>query len=149
MPPQLVSSNPTVFRSLALEDEEDNVKALMTFSSSLTTAAPSHMSTIPQHSKTKYQKCKTFHSKLKTYTTLTKKPSTNAGMRSNHSSMEKQPSPMANANGMVFNSYLKKIFGRNHQSSKVSYIPAISFNFGKSPGYTTPCSAHFSHTLMH
>ena len=42
-------------------------------------------------------------------TTLTKKPSPNTGTRSVHSSMEKQSSPMANANAMVFNSDLKKI----------------------------------------
>ena len=117
---QLISSNPTVFRnsfdtlSLALDNKEDNIKALMTFSSLQTTAAPLYVSTVPQHSKNKHQKHKTFHSKPKSYVTLTKKPSTTTGTRSSCSSMEKQSSPMANANGMVFNSYLKKNYGTNH-----------------------------------
>ena len=81
--------------SLALEEEEDNAKALTTFSLSPTTGAPSYVSAVPEHSKNKHQMCKTFHSKPKSYATLTKKPSPNIGMRSSHSSMKKQPSPMA------------------------------------------------------
>ena len=37
--------------SFALDDEEDNTEALMTFSSSPTTGAPLHVSTVPQCSK--------------------------------------------------------------------------------------------------
>ena len=117
---QLISSHPTVFknsfdnRSLTLDNEEDNIQALMTFSSSPTTTVPLHVSTAPQHIITKHQKHKIFHSKPKSYAPLTKQPSATAGMRSSHSSMEKQLSPMATTNGMVFNSYLQKNYGRNH-----------------------------------
>ena len=135
--------------SLTVEDKEDNIKALTTFSSSPTTAAPLHVSIIPQDNKNKYQKCKAFHSKPKTYTALTKKPSPNAGIRSNCPSMEKQPSPMANANGTVFNSYLKKNYGRNRQSSTVSYNLAISCSFGKLPGCTTLMPHTFFHIHLH
>ena len=51
-------ATPTVYRnsidtlSLTLEDEEDNARALMTFSSSPTITAPSHVSTKPQCIKT-------------------------------------------------------------------------------------------------
>ena len=79
--------------SITFDNEEDNIKALMTFSSSPTTTAPSHVSTAPQHVKNKDQKCKMFHSKPKSYAPLTKKPSSTAGTRSNDSSMEKQLSP--------------------------------------------------------
>ena len=93
--------------SFALKDKEDNVKALMTFSLSPNTIAPSHVSTKPQHGKNKHQKSKMFYSKPKSHATLTKKHSPNNGMRSGCSFEKNQPSPKANANGMVFNSYLK------------------------------------------
>ena len=134
--------------SLALEDEEDNIAALMTFSLSPTTAAPLHVSIEPQHNKNKHQKHKTFHSKPKSYTTFTKKPSPNLEMRSIHSSMEKQPSPMANANDMVFNSYLRKNYGRNPQSSKSPTTPwshAILANCLGVP----PHALHIFHGHLH
>ena len=133
--------------SVTLEDIEDNVEALMTFSSP-TTAALLHMSTVPQHSKSKHQMHKKVHSKPKSYTTLTKKPSPSVGMRSGHSSVKKLPPPMVNANGMVFNSYLKNNYGRNCQSLTVSCNLTISCSPGKSPGSTTQCPTHFSHTPM-
>ena len=95
--------------SFALKDKENNVKALMTFSLSPNTTAPSHVSTKPQHSKNKHQNSKMFYSKPKSHATLTKKHSPNIGMRSASSFKKTQLSPMANANGMVFNSYLKPI----------------------------------------
>ena len=69
-------------------------------------------------------------------------------MRSSHSFKQNQPSPIVNTNGMIFNSYLKNNYDRNHQSSPDAYNLAISHNSGKSPGCTTPCSAHFSCTPM-
>ena len=99
--------------TLSLDDEEDNVKALMTFSLLQTTTSLLYVSTVPQHSKTNHQKCKTFHSKLNHMQHLPRKYSPPL-------EMEKQPSPMANTNGTVFRSCLMKTFGRNHQSSKVS-----------------------------
>ena len=92
--------------SLALEDEEDNIKALTTIPSSPSTAAPLHVSSEPQHSKNK--KSKTFHSTLKSHASLTKKHSPNIGMRSSCSFKKNQPSPIANPNGIVFISYLQK-----------------------------------------
>ena len=102
--------------SLALDDEEDNVEVLTTISLSPTTAALSHVSLVPQRIRNKHQKCKTFHSKPRSYGPPTKKPTTTTGTRSNHLSMEKHPSPIANTNSMVFNSYLKKIMAEitNH-----------------------------------
>ena len=70
-------------------------------------------------------------------------------MRSSCSFKKNQPSPMANANGMVFNSYLRKNYDRNCQSSPDSYILMISCSCGKLPGCTTPYSAHSSCTHMH
>ena len=111
--------------SITLDDEEAQCKALRTFSSSPTSTAPSDVSTPPQHIKTKCQKCETLHSNPKPYAPLTKQPSATTGTRSNHSSMEIQPSPMATANGMVSNSYLQIYYGRNHHSSKVPTIPCF------------------------
>ena len=147
-PTHLKPPPPSSGTSLTLS-EEDNVEALMTFSSSPTTGDPSHVSTKPQHSKNMHQKHKTFHSKPKSYTPLTKKSSPNAGMRSGCSSMEKQLSSITNTNGMVFNAYLKKNYGRNYQSSKDFHDLVISHSCGKLPGCTTPHPAHFSHTSMH
>ena len=70
-------------------------------------------------------------------------------MRSSCSFKKNQPSPMANANGMVFNSYLRKNYDRNCQSSPDSYNLMISCSCGKLPGCTTPYSAHSSCTHMH
>ena len=134
--------------SLAHEDKEDNIRALMTFSLSLNTTAPSHVSTKPQRSKNKNQKSKMFHSKPKSHTTLTKKHSPNVGMRSNHSFKKNQPSPMANANGMVFNSYLKINYGRNQKSSPDAYNLMISCSCGKLPGCTTH-APHIFHVHLH
>ena len=47
----MVFRNSSNALSLTLEDEEDNIEALMIFSSSPTTAAPFHVSTEPQHRK--------------------------------------------------------------------------------------------------
>ena len=107
-----------------------------------------HVSTKPQHSNPKHQKQKTFHSTPKSYATFTKKQSLNVGMRSGHSFMKNQPSPMANKNSMVFNSYLKKSYDRNRQSSLDVYNLMISHSCGKSPRCTTSCSTCFLHKPM-
>ena len=73
----------------------------------------------------------------------------NVGMRSGCSFKKNQPSPIANANGMVFSSYLEKNYDRNCQSSPDAYNLRISQNYGKLPVCTTPSSAHFSHTPTH
>ena len=118
----------------------------MTFLPSPNTTTPLHVSTEPQCSKNKHQKSKTFHSKAKSHATLTKKHSPNVGMRSSHSFKKNQPSPMAYANGTVLNSYLKKNYDRNHQSSPDAYnlmqLWQIAWVYH-------PCSTHFSHTPMH
>ena len=83
---------------------------------------------------------KTFHSKAISHATLTKKHSPNVGMRSRHSFKKNQPSPMAYANGTVLNSYLKKNYDRNHQSSPDAYnlmqLWQIAWVYH-------PCSTHF------
>ena len=144
----MVSRNSFGALSLTLEDEEDNIKALMTFSSSQTTKAPSHVSTEPQLIRNKHQKHKTFHSKPKTYTTLAKKSPPNVGMRCGHSSMEKQLFPMANTNGMVFNSHLKKNYGRNHESLTVSYNLRISCSYHPMPHTLFTYMHHSPHSAL-
>ena len=106
--------------SITLDNKEDHIKALMTFSSFPTSPATSYVSTPPQHIKYKCQTCKMLHSKPKLSSPICKQPSSTAGTRSSHSSLEKQLSPMATANGMVINSYHQKNYGRNCCSSKVS-----------------------------
>ena len=144
----LSPATPMVFRnsfdalSIALDDEEDNIKALMTFLSSPTTTVPSHVSSPPQHIKTSIRDAR--HS--------IPSPSYPHHLPRNHLPLlEQDPTdpPWRTAvshghkNGTVFNSYLQKNYGRNCHSSKDSYNPTIPCNFCKSPGSTTPCSTHF------
>ena len=122
----MVFRNSSNALSLALKDEEDTNEALITFSLSPNTTAPLHVSTEPQFSNNKHQKSKMCHNKPKSHAALTKKHSSNIGMRSGCSFKNNQPSPMANANSTVFNSYLKKNYDRNHQFSPDAYNFIIS-----------------------
>ena len=56
--------------SLTLEDEEDNVEAVMTFSSSPTSTQPFECVNCTSIQQNKHQKHKMFHSKPMTYDTL-------------------------------------------------------------------------------
>ena len=118
----------------------------MTFSSPPTQL---HVSTEPQHSKNKHQKRKMFHSKPKSHSVLTKKPSPNIGMRSGCSFKKNQQSPIADANGMVFNSYLKKNYDRNCQSSPKCLKPHDLPQLWQIAWVYHPSSTHFSCTPMH
>ena len=110
----------------------------MTFSSPPNTTAPSHLSTEPQHSK-KHKKSKMFHSKAKSHAALMKKHSTNAGMRSSHSFKKNKLYPITNANGMVFNTYLKKNIteiANPHQMPTTSQSLTITANHPGVPPHT-------------
>ena len=78
---------------------------------------------------------------------LTKKHSPSIGMRSSHSFKKNQPSPNVNAKDTVFNSYLKKNYDRNHQSSLDAYNLVISHNYGNCLG-VPPHAPHIFHVHL-
>ena len=144
--PTWSSGSPLMLSPLSLRTKK-KIKALMTFSLLPNTAAPSHVSTEPQCSKNEHQKSKTFHLKPKSHASLTEKHFPNVGMRSSHSFKKNRLSPIANANGTFFNSYIKKNYDRNCQSSLDAYNLAISHNYVELSRCTTPTlCTFFTHT---